>query len=206
MPTTPLRKVASLYHTRLGNRPIDNCNGAHITSIRRPIEERNDRDNIRRLHKMPACQSLLGAGTHSHGKDVICRQLGLSQRSEHVCKGQRMHKASTSGRQTFVCEIIAHAEHKLWRITSAFTILLYEPLRDLALVDEPRANFKVGLACHDFDIVLLGYSPLQMLLTFPGLECAVLRVRPSVVPGECNLLALDERACQPVSKGLFRCT
>jgi hypothetical protein len=90
---------------------------------------------------------------------------------------------------TFVCEVIAQAEHELrWLVA----ILEDEPLCDLALVDESGTNFKVGFACHDFYVVLLRDRPLEMLLALASLECSVLGISSPIVPGEGNLLAFDE--------------
>jgi hypothetical protein len=58
---------------------------------------------------------------------------------------------------TFVGEIVAKAENKLrW----LFTVLQNKPLCNLALVDKPRADFEVGFAGHDLDVVLLCNGPL----------------------------------------------
>lgn len=92
---------------------------------------------------------------------------------------------------TFVGEIITQAEDKLrWRIA----VLEDESLRDLTLVDEPWADFEVGLAGHDLDIVFLSYGPLELLLALACLERSEFRIGLSVMPCKCDLLLLDERS------------
>jgi hypothetical protein len=90
---------------------------------------------------------------------------------------------------TFVCEVVSQAEDELWwRIA----VLEDESLCDLALVDKPWADFEIGLAGHDLDIVFLSYGPLKLLLAFACLERSEFRIRLSVVPCKCDLLLLDE--------------
>lgn len=103
-----------------------------------------------------------------------------------------MDSAATSATHTFICEVVAHAKNKLRRIAATFAVVLYKRLRDLALVHEPRANFKIGFTRHDLDVVLLCDSPLEMLLALTRLERTVFGIRSPVVPRQGNLLAFDE--------------
>mgnify|MGYP007070492810 CR=1 FL=1 len=67
-------------------------------------------------------------------------------------------------------------------------------LGNLALVHEPRPDFEVGLAGHDFYIVSLLDGVVKILVALASLESTVLWIRSAVVPGESDLLAFDERA------------
>lgn len=90
---------------------------------------------------------------------------------------------------TLICEVVTQAEHKLWCCIAVFK---NQSLGNLTFVDEPWADFKVGLACHDLDIVLLSYGLLEVLLALACLEGAKLGISLAVMPGKCNLLLLDE--------------
>lgn len=90
---------------------------------------------------------------------------------------------------TFVCEVVSQAEDELWwRIA----VLEDEALCNLTLVDKPWADFEVGLAGHNLNIVFLSYGPLELLLALACLERSEFRIRLSVVPCKCDLLLLDE--------------
>jgi hypothetical protein len=97
--------------------------------------------------------------------------------------------------QTFVCEVVSKAKDELGRVARSIAVIEYQPLCDLPLVHEPWANFEVGFARHDFDIVLLADSIFKGLLTLTSLECTILGISSSVVPRQSNLLPLDERSC-----------
>lgn len=80
---TLLWKAKPLYPT-LWNVPLYNRNSAHVTRISRPVEQRDNRDDICWLKQVPACQSLLGARANRDREDVVDWQLRLTQRPEHV--------------------------------------------------------------------------------------------------------------------------
>lgn len=92
---------------------------------------------------------------------------------------------------TFIREIVTKAKHKLGRRIAVF---LDQSLRDFTLVDEPWSDFKIRFAHHDFDVILLSHRLLKMLLALAGLECAILWISSPVVPGQSNLLPLNEGA------------
>lgn len=77
--------MTSCDYSRLRDRAIDHSNRANIACICGSVQQRNDRDDIRRLEQMPARQRLLRAGANRDREDVISGQFGLAQRSEHVC-------------------------------------------------------------------------------------------------------------------------
>ena len=59
--------------------PLDDRNSTHVARIGRAIQQRDDRDDIAWLEQVPACQCLLGARANRDRKDVVYRQLGLTQ-------------------------------------------------------------------------------------------------------------------------------
>jgi len=92
---------------------------------------------------------------------------------------------------TFVCEVVSETEYKLrW----LFAILLHKPLRNLALVHEPWADFEVGFPCHHLHIVFLANCLLKMLLALSRLESTPLGICEPVVPGKGDLLSFNERS------------
>ena len=74
------------------------------------------------------------------------------------------HWYSKERELTLICEVVTQAKHKLGCLAFLGTVLVYKPLSNLSLVDETRADFKVGLSGHDFDIVVLDHGLLEFLL------------------------------------------
>jgi hypothetical protein len=93
------------------------------------------------------------------------------------------------GVPTFISEVVTQAENELGRISRLVAIFQNKPLCNLALVHEPGSDFKIGFAGHDFHVVLLRNSPLQVFLTFASLERTVLWISTTIMPCECDLLA-----------------
>lgn len=75
----PTSQTKPPLYPALWDVPLDDRNSTHVARIGRAIQQRDDRDDIAWLEQVPACQCLLGARANRDRKDVVYRQLGLTQ-------------------------------------------------------------------------------------------------------------------------------
>lgn len=110
--------------------------------------ERGDRaDDIAGCEQVPCSQCPLRTCTYGNCEDVLLGQVGLEQRSEHICNTVSMCVRSmyTVG-LTLVRGVVSEAEDEVRSVANVAAILVDQPGCDEAFVDEFGSYLEIRLA------------------------------------------------------------